>query len=269
MGGAQLSLRRLAIITTILVGLARGGTARATTIRAVDVFRSERIAIQGDSITTPYAWYGPLQTTINAAYLAPITPKVVLAGTPAVAAPVHAGAVTSAAPGTAGDFRPTWGIYGHSGQGIDYLLANEAEVISFNPTLILLEIGTNNFGTPSMAAKMTQLCNDYLAALPSVRIGVMSVVSSIAGGEQNPDPVNASVNGLNANLAAGADATGAAYLDMRTVEQAYEAVNNTPSPGSFIGPLTVDGVHPKDPAGTTWWSSTALGYMVLHNTVGP
>jgi len=69
------------------------------------------------------------------------------------------------------------------------------------------------------------------------------------------------IENYNAQIAASAAFYGAAYVDVRTPALTYESLNNTPEPGTVIGPLTVDTIHPTN-AGKLLMSNQAILQVV-------
>jgi lysophospholipase L1-like esterase len=198
----------------------------------------DNICFVGDSITAgsvTAAWYLPMLSTIGTARLGTIYNKA------------HPGFRLGAS-----------GVYGTG------LIAHVSEVIATGADVVIIEEGVNETvmaGFPADAATYLSLIQ---AGLPNARIGWLNILC--AGSEKNPDPndfpigVWPGIIAFNAAIATACANAGAFYLDVRTAQQAYEFVNNTPAPGIDHGDantlLTVDGVHPN-----------ALGSIVMSSAV--
>jgi hypothetical protein len=113
------------------------------------------------------------------------------------------------------------------------------------PKFLWIEVGINNQGSNQTVFQSDW--HSYLAtivaALPTIQIAAVSIFSRV---ENYPDTVNnTEIDQLDAIIKTEVEGVGGTYVDVRAVQQAWEAANNTPPPGVASGLLTDDGVHPK------------------------
>jgi lysophospholipase L1-like esterase len=162
----------------------------------------------------------------------------------------------------AGKTPPTYANTGVIGQRSDGLLAAlNTNMIAPGAQDIFLCIGTNDVSQISAAATfsdMTQILSGTIAAIPAVRIRVISLLWA---GEQYPKTLNSSFvsdgydlrNGVIWSATKQFPAANVQWLYVRDLLYATEALYNTPAPGAASGFQTQDGTHPsktgQQPAG--------------------
>ncbi len=193
----------------------------------------------GDSITAdPIKWWAGVQSYVDAH----------------ISAPVGAW-INSGVPGD---------------KVADVLARVNADVNAHHPNVVVIEVGVNDVGGGTDPATFrttyASLIVDIRAANPTVRIALVSV---FALGEQYPDPLNTTIVNFNWIIQSLAIDYGCVWIDARTPQQAYEAANNTPSPGVVSGVLTIEtpptlGEHPNATGKSVIYTPTALAKIVAH-----
>lgn len=238
------------------------------TLRPGDV-----VSFLGDSITAGVgqgsyyaANYIP---TINAAYQKAGTVMT----TTLAQATTRAGAVSTSPLLAPQDYRPTVLNAGVSGDTIAMMLARvNTDVIAHNPTVVIIEGVINdvkngtNLGT--LAATCATLISTIKAALPGVR---MLWVGGFCFGETYPSAgADIPTPSYNAVVATACANAGIPYVDVRTPQQAYEAIHNPPPTSVDTGIMCLDagppGVHPSAAVGQPVFGTAMLAQTVLTGT---
>jgi hypothetical protein len=248
-------------ILLLLLSAVASAPAHAT----VTVHAGDSVNMFGDSITvgigTGGPYYTPWANGINAVYNSsgPQTASLITSTTP-VTASLHTGiAVTVQAPTFRGPLVLT--AKGVTGNKLSDLIARvNTDVIALAPKIVIVEECVNDViaGTAlgTFTSQAATLMSDITTGIPGVQV---AWVSCLSYGESYPDTNwGSTINSYNAVIQSAVTAAGGTYVDVRTPQQTYESIHNTPPPGALGGILCSDtpGIHPN-PTGVTLMS-TAL-----------
>lgn len=220
----------------------------------------DKLVIIGDSITEGQGqgtWYGPWLTGLQAS------------GPPLVSIPAG-GAMTSGVASVTSVARNVNSLTvvnaGVAGNRLDQLLARLAtDCIAQNPTAVIVECAVNDIAqfTPPATYRGTHdtvLGNLIAAGISAAKIASVGV---FCYNEIYPDTgvgsFGAAIDAQEAQTSASCAAVGVTYVDVRTPQQLYESLHNTPPPGAQTGILCLDGagargVHPNAALGIPMWS---------------
>lgn len=241
----------------LLVGLLFASYAEAAPLT---IGPNERIVFLGTSITSTGApggepWYAPALTAINAHYtiaatiLTNATASATTSKATATCAPIQQAVNTA----------PTVFNAGVSGNTIAQMTARvTSDVVAHSPTIVVIEGSVNDVATPigTYQTNTMALVSALQGGLPGGT--KYAWVGVFCDGESYPDVTwGSTISAMETANMAAASALGATYIDVRTPQQAYEAINHaTP-------PLTVDGVHPNMSLGIPMYSDTFSAQIIL------
>ncbi len=166
----------------------------------------------------------------------------------------------------------TWTLDGHSGTGVDYILANmQTNIFDHNPTTLFFPASINDHGTGDWSvyrAKYRSVVTQVRQRLPGCEI--VAVDCAFGGGEKwdsvtgwGPNSFDSAIDGavagfptegLNPQIEAVATEFGLKRWRIREQELVYEQANNATPVVSTVhgvtdGIVTVDGIHPSNPTG--------------------
>jgi hypothetical protein len=221
---------------TTITRPARSIVAPPATQPKLAVHGGDKIVFLGDSLTAG-GWMVPLETTINASVVTPCTF-------------VNAG---------------------HGGETSAEMDARFAtDVVATGCQTCVLETGIND-GTFSMGVDVFQGHIQSMITKAFAASIKFMFVTLLCFGEQLPDFNNKRWRQYIEAARYTCMLNGVPYVDMRTPQQEYEAVNNLPLPGNFNSPgplgqvlLTADGRHPgAGTNGATFMSGLAAAEMVF------
>jgi hypothetical protein len=185
-----------------------------------------------------------------------------------------------------GTSAPTWIPRAAGGIGIRYAIDNLLPLVILDaPTVVLIELGTNEFGhtnvNSTIQAYATELILALQAGIPGVRvawIGVWAPHTELWDNGLSPDFLELSQ--VVTALRAACVACGIPYISVHGTQQADEQLYNTPSPGTTPvrqddgtylphGSNTYDGTHPTAWRGTLLMARAVRAQIGFTNTTYP
>lgn len=224
---------------------------------AIPIHSGDHLHVVGNSLTTQ-GWYNPtggLVDLINAQVPATTTRTFYAAAQPgSVAAVVRSGSAT-VGPVTVPKVFVQVTASGIPGTTSDEILADmNGRIFSFNPDVLIIEIGTNEhpgvngWSVAKSQANLESIITQTRTWKPGIPIGILGLLTYSEQWAAGPvwSPIDTDTDSMVAmQQAVAGEFSGVTFMGIRSQALTYESTHNTPAPGATSGILTTDGRHPN------------------------